>query len=393
MIPAALLNKSPVPYHWGQVATGCFMNWATFTGSYKQQISREAHFACDDISALQLTFNNTQAIEGAVGGTAYIEASIEYPQDVFTRYTFSGGSNSYTIADSGRVTGDVVPVVIPKGAQFWVRTWRETASTSVGLLLLASRRSSSAGEWSDYAASGLTNSVMGGSPATNRAYTYGPCAIEAWTKCRSVILLGDSRTRGQGSWSGYPWNDTGILAPLLVNARVAYINAGIGGDTMQNMAGGGATTTIRRALIPKCTDGIVAFGINDFVAGRTAAQVKADFATIAANNALAIPSGKWAITTCYQKVSTTDAYATLANQTPFAYDSQRVSFDTDVRAGNVARAHYFLDPCMYAESSFNSGKFPVTGSANGYTSDGLHLNNAGEQLVYNGKYFDPRMYL
>jgi lysophospholipase L1-like esterase len=96
-----------------------------------------------------------------------------------------------------------------------------------------------------------------------------------------VVFDGDSRTEGSGNTKNLTWPKrllSSISTPLYAT------NMGVGGQTLQSMAAAVAArvTTQYDAAFAKNIVIVGGAGINDFTAGRTAAQVQADMQTYAA---------------------------------------------------------------------------------------------------------------
>ncbi|MES0134501.1 SGNH/GDSL hydrolase family protein [Mesorhizobium sp. M0016] len=119
---------------------------------------------------------------------------------------------------------------------------------------------------------------------------YAQCNVLT-TASNLIIFDGDSRTEGSGHFLNQTWAKR-VLGSLSKPAHA--INMGIGGQTLQSMAGAVATriTALYDASYAK---NVVVMGgpaINDFTAGRTAAQAQADAqsycAGVHANQALIV---------------------------------------------------------------------------------------------------------
>lgn len=326
--------------------------------------------------------------EAGTGGSAQFRASIEYPAGTFTQVLFSGVATG-TAADNTTLISDEVTVSIPEDAQFWVRIW---CDASVGIAFLNSGGISPTtsvcanaasgydlGEALAFAASGISDQTMSGTiTATTTSATAPivcPVAILGYTSRASVYILGDSRAFGAGDTFDSA-GDTGEVARS-IGGDLGYINAGCYGDRSDNYI---LSHARRVELAQWCSHIVCEMGINDLRSGSggnsTAAALETRLQTI---------YGYFTGTPIYQttvgpRATSTDSWATTANQTTDSNNAARVTFNDDVRAGLATVEGYFeLADCI--ESARNSGKWKVTGGANGYTTDGLHENRAGYLLV------------
>lgn len=345
--------------------------------SYKQIGSRRWFIARDDISELQLQFPNwfaNNAVnEAGSGGTATFRASIEYPAGTFKQVKWSGNAVSPTVADGDSTPlSDKTAVVIPKGAVFWVRVFGEF-SNAVVLNSLSKSAWQPGGDNIEYAASGLTDKTLGGTiPNGFNGVTFGPTLIVAATKAVSFLILGDSRNKGGATDPGTDTADaTGDIGETArsVGASFAYVNAGTASETQQAFRG---NCTRRRALANYVSHVINNGSINDFIAGRTAAQLRGDVEAVAAM----FPDKVYVHSTIGPS-STSSDWTTVEGQTPFSNESSRVGFNTDLRNGTVAGVDVMVDFADAIESSRNSGKWAVGAGGVALTNDGLHANQAG----------------
>jgi len=107
--------------------------------------------------------------------------------------------------------------------------------------------------------------------------------------------------------------------------------------------------------------------------------------------------------TILPRTSSTDTFATVANQTPFAAESLRISINNWLRASAVSWAYAqglpltgIIDNCVGYErnsdgslmslsvgqqSAGTGGRHPATGAVNGYTSDGIHPNDTAVAVL------------
>ena len=370
----------------GQVATKARIPSASSTTN-KQFNSRSHHIARDNITSLKVVLPNwwwdrgATLLEKNLGGTITYTCAIEYPSGTFTQVKFSG-SASVVAANNSSVLSDFVNVTIPSGSAFWVRVF---ATSATGIVFGAGTVTPSApqcdsgnGEAMNYAASGLTDLTMGGTitPTTtgNGAPYFSPSAIVAMTRQPSVFLKGDSRVWGLGD----AFDSSGDLGELArsIGAVYGYINAGCSGDTIALYLTSKAN---RLSLVQYCSHVLDETGINDLRAAggnRTSAAVLTDLQT-----AYADYTGKRILRTTIPPASTSsDNFATLANQVLDTNQAQIAAFNNSIRAGLANVLRYF-EVADVVESSRNSGKWIVNGTANAYTIDGLHESPTAYALV------------
>ncbi len=209
---------------------------------------------------------------------------------------------------------------------------------------------------------GGADQTMGGTVVGNANGIITPCAILGMTTKRSVVILGDSRQAGyrddfQAANGG--WGEFGTAFA----GQYGYTNLGLSGHTAAQYVNAHA---LRDELVQYASDVVNAYGVNDiFVNHSTAAQLKALNATIAGY----YPTKRVYRATLDPETSSTNNFIDLLNQTlrNGSDEAQRLLYNADVRND----AAYF-DCAGVSESSLNSGKWRIDGTANKYTSDGIH---------------------
>jgi len=325
----------------------------------QSMMSRFGSFARDDITSLKLAWANwfqLGIVAGIGGNVMSIAASIEYPAGVLTQVKF-GGVATGTTGPSTTLYSDTIPVTIPNGAQFWIRTWQ---TGTVGVLFGTVSTDASLGEASSFPGA---NQTMGGTVTNNTALICGPCAIIGMSAKKAPFNIGDSRFAGTG---GNAFDGTGGYGEMGNGLnQYAWNNYGSPGlSASQYLAGAGA---LQADLVQWCTDIVSGFGINDFIGAQTSAQVQTSQTGIRA----LYPTKNFHVTTIDADTTSSDSWATTGNQTIFAGNAQRVAYNTQVRINSLGFNPAF-DCAVVSESALNSGKWQVNGVANKYTSDGLH---------------------
>lgn len=299
------------------VATRCGTPFA-LNAAYTQFMSRTAHFASDDITSIEAIFANFWINQSASAGTraetgpgaaATVTASIEYPLGVFTRMTF-GGANSGTIANGGVLSG-LATVAIPRGALFWVRSWRECASGCP--YANTGDPAPHLGEVSGYGATAaditMTNGGFTGSSGTAvTGNLHRPIALVGMTNRRTIAIIPDSRDCGQSD-NPDEWGNVGFTARA-IGTRMGFTKLGVPGYSLVEMVTNASANL--QAIGQLASDVMIQLGFNDANRSRSAAQIAADYATVAAY----FPNATiWTQTMPPGGGSSTDNWATVANQT------------------------------------------------------------------------------
>jgi lysophospholipase L1-like esterase len=228
---------------------------------------------------------------------------------------------------------------------------------------------------------------------------YAPAAILADyvpSTTPRVAVVGDSIAAGQGDTT------RGGFILRALSAVLPYVRVAVDGARVQHFVD--PNLGRRRLNVTRgCNVAITEFATNDiFTDARTLAQIQADSLTLW--TALNGRGMKVFQTTLLPQSSTTDAYATLANQTTRTGNTTRVSFNNWVRAGAPINAttkvavavgtggallagqtghplQSYFETADIAESSRDSGLWIVTGAANYATTDGTHPSAAVHALL------------
>lgn len=386
----------PPSLYWGQVATKCYIPSGVSTTN-KVARTRSHHVMRENVTALKLEFANwywarsTVGPETNGGGNFTITASIEYPAGTFTQVTWAGAT-SKVIASGASALSDAINVTIPKGASFWVRTF-VTAVTAIVFCEGNSgfqRRDLANGEAYQYAASGLTDTTMGGTITDNGAATapiYVPTAIIGQTRQPSVLIIGDSRDWGFTDTLDSS-GDLGDIARSL-GPSYGYINAACAGDTFSAFIAAGAKRTALKQYVSHVVigDAINALRSGGSGQNKTAATVLGELQTM-----LGLFSDKRRLVSTLggPNPTSSDAFVTTANQSPNGNQAQMAAYNDAIRAG-VANNDGYFEIADQVESARNSGKWWVNGVANGTTSDGLHSTQASYLRIKNSGAVNPAM--
>lgn len=351
-----------------------FLSGGTNTGgNYKLQ-----HIAASDagFSSPVLLYGNWSITGTELDGSDSItvRAAIEYPSGTFTPVYFSG-ARDVVIAPGGFVRSDpVAGLTIPAGAALWTRTYVTVAS--VGQKWPYNSVSNQRNAYVEGAAEGTATSDLTttGTIPDNIANCYSPLAILG-TPARAipaVLLAGDS-IMYNGTGGDTTWADFG-LADHFGTVKIAKI-----GDRAQFFLSSHAK---RLRADYGATHVICNYGINDIDGGsRTLAQLQSDITGVW--QAFVDLGIKVFQTTLTPYTSTTDSFATTANQTPkmgATKEAIRTSYNDWIRTTPAPLTGYF-ETADLVESARNSGLWAADGTPNRYTSDGLHPNANGNTAL------------
>lgn len=332
----------------------------SFNGTNKQTMSRSAHFARSPITSLRLLFGNWRVDpptgEVGSGASTTYTASIEYPAGTFKQVLFSGATSA-VVPNLGEVISDEMAVTIPLHAQFWIRTWTNNAT---GILYVGKSEATNFGEAMEFGVT-TTDKTMSGTIAAGGAGIVTPYAILGVSNIMAPFLWGDSRVFGQSDvYTNSRYNDIGIIARS-IGPIGSYISCATPGDRAEIIAG---SLSLRSSLGKRfCTSMISALGINDLnVNGRSAAQIYGNLQTIW-SSMQPLPIFQC---TLDPVSSSTDSWATTANQTTAGSNAVRVALNQQLReSGLIAGVFELADQ---VETARDSGIW----KAPGYTADGLH---------------------
>lgn len=383
----------------GQVATNSRMPTNRSTTN-KQANSRTHHIARDDITSLKIELPNwywvrsTAGPETNGGGNITYSAAVEYPAETFTQILFSGATSA-VVSSGNSVLSDYCDVSIPSGASFWIRTYASAVTAIVfsegNASPYTAQRDNGNGEAYAYAASGVSNLTMGGTITSNITGlsdpVFCPTAIVAMTRKPSVLIIGNSREWGFNDTFDAS-GDQGDIARS-IGASYGYINMGSAGDFCSAFI---TAHTKRAALQQYVSHVIIGDVINALRAGgsgqnKSAVTVLGEVQTI-----LGYFSTKRCYTTTCGGPSTTstDNWATTANQTVNANNAEYTAYNDAIRAGVENCVGYF-EIADQVESASNSGKWWVTGVAQATTLEGLHGIQASYLRIKNSGAIDTAL--
>lgn len=371
---AFLFAKPRLRPYIGQIASHCFSP-ASFVGTSNQIMSRTRHVNLTEVFQVQLLYPNWSGhAETASGADATITASVEYPAGTFTQVKFSG-SASGTIPNGGNLLSDVVSVYIPKGATFYTRSY---FTNPAGIVYSGNGSQAALGEGATFAASGVVDKTMSGTVTTGSLIGYAPIAIIGMTSTASFALIGDSKCFGANDTFSGGTSAVGELARSFGDSY-PHINLGISSTNAYEIVANG-TSGNRTQVARYCSHVLCQLGINDITNNHTAATLLADVQTIRSY----FPSRPFFQCTLAPHTTSTDSWATTANQTVLTSESQRIAFNNIVRAG-IAGHGGFIEIADQVESARDSGLW----MAPGYTPDGLHESASGYLVLANSGAINP----
>ncbi len=343
-------------------------NGADTSGTY-----RKKHIVTTNACDIQCVFGN-QTGDVAAPDTVVYTAAIEYPSGTVYPLTFQGATSA-TIVPGGIAISDPVGIDIAAGQDFWTRTCPQVAAgkkwpTGPAITTAVSGEGYTANV--DY-----TRVTTGVTSVT--AYCSCPMAILGTTNPRSVpliALLGDSIMTGEGETGGVIY-DRG-WAERALNYQFGYMRIARGAESAQTFAAVG-NRPMRMRLVNGCTHAICEYGVNDFYAGRTLVQMQTDLTSIW--NTLILRGMKVYQSTITPRTTSSDNWATTANQTVTANESVRVALNNWIRSNPSPLTNYFetADVC---ETTRDSGKWKNDGAtAFLNTIDGIHPSTAMHILM------------
>jgi len=311
------------------------------------------------------------------------------------RLTF-GGRTSATLDPGGRIIADTLGLSLLPGDIVAIRTYLASGTA------YAPRVTYGGAGWGGFTASTDLTAPGSAAIAPSGGVYYGPSVLlgqaQGAATAKSVLLLGDSIAAGNVDQQvGYitPSLSQGGFAIRALSGVAGLVNIAVSGDTSNSFQ----TTTgsfHRLSFAAYCNDAIIEYGTNDIVDTFTAAALEAEhlnFATWLRRQGI---SKVFVLTLC-PRTTSTDGWATTANQTPFATEPQRVAYNTWVRAqcpidptaktpvavgtsGALLAGSYghpitgFFDTATAVESSLNSGTWlPCNRVATGSITSGAAI--------------------
>lgn len=361
------------------------------------------HTAVRTCFGLRLAYSNHYpassggAVETPGPNPITVKASIDYPTGVLFPVTFNG-QTTVTIQPGATVISDPVGIDLVKGTNFWTRTYVSVTSGQ-SFPRGAYATHSGNGEGHNYSSAGGADVTTSGAvPAGGfNEYVYSPAAILGLPidGGKAVIAaVGDSIVAGTGD------DQTGWVTRLLGNnyslQKVAYPS-----ESMVQWVTNNKVNCYRRAGL------LARVGITHVIAEHIVNDLGASGIATLQTNAYAYWKylsriGKVYATTCTPITTSTDAWATVANQTvdTALKEPRRLAFNAWLRDGapmnssgvaqavgasgaGVIRAGQpghplagYIEVADAVESARDSGKWKAS-----YTTDGTHPNTTGATAI------------
>lgn len=354
-----------------------------------QMMSRTGSFARSGLTSVKVALSNfyipinPTGVETAPGAATTVTASIEYPAGVCTQLLFSGSATG-SIPNGGVLFSDVLTIAIPKDAKFWTRQYRTNSSGSVYADGTASQDTANMGDAVTAGTSGVVDKTISCASVT-ASFTNGsplPMAIISPTTVPTVCILGDSIAYFL-SVNGNTNGDGGIVAPS-IGPTFGYANLAASGDAAFAFL---TNSTQRRKIFQFCSHFIVEYGRNDFFLGQTLAQLKTSLTAI-----YALTGSRTFQTTQTPNTSSTDNWTTTGNQTPAAWNTDRVTLNDQLRAATFGPALGEFDATAQLESALDSGRWrvdtPCGPGPGNWTFDGIHPDGCAMGFVSTSGYID-----
>lgn len=341
-----------------------------YSGFYASQGAAEA----DQVPDLTVKVGLRPA--GASPGKTQPDApSLSTPRRVTFGRAQSGlvtGSTT-SVSGSSDLISDAAPFYLPGNTILVVSTY---ATLPSGQWWRTRSVVSGPGERNEEGVTVTDRSISGDASGTG-AWSVGPnliLGVPADPASRAVAIIGDSIADGTTDSADAT---TGVMGYIERGLGIGVPNAKFtrSGVRLSHWASRGYSQVdvIGRYF----TDVIIQLGIND-IANSTLEVMQTNLSALVAKftgmglRVYATTLTPWA--------TSTDSFATLANQTVTAHESKRVDYNDWLRTLPVG-LEGVLESADVAESSRNSGKWKITGASNYATTDGIHPSVAMHALM------------
>lgn len=245
-----------------------------------------------------------------------------------------GGCKVATLDPGGEIESDFLPIALNAGDLISVRSF--LSSGTAYPYRPTSIRSPNGGGFT--ATTDLT-ALGSAAVASTAGYYLSPASVLGYpdpaAKVVALGLIGDSIAFSGGDGGATysePLLGLGAYGIRAMSGRGGFINLAYSGDTMVNFLT--TKASLRRARSLRRVNAVLCeYGVNDLAGGTvTAAQLQANILT-EAKLIRSMGIKKFVIQTLTPRTTSTDGWATVANQTAIAADPARVTHNTWVRAG------------------------------------------------------------
>lgn len=283
---------------------------------------------------------------------------------------------------------DPILVDLPPGQAIGTRVFTNGYNLYGGRTLSGSDGSPALNEYAGI--SNFTDYSWGGTFLTQiTAYNnsgYQPLFIlgEVITPGPSFICIGDSIAEnitsdpgGGLSADAFDANGNTGWCEKSIAQNTPWSNFSCGGDEVENYLTAMLNMRLRSVNVALPSHILDELAINDFVAGVTFSQMQA-YKISFWNRLISMGIKEIWTTTCTPRSTSTDGFATVGNQTPFAGNTDLQLWNAWLRGGNAAAygVTTVLDVAAVVESSAASGKWAV-----GDTYDGTHPSKAATTAI------------
>ncbi len=312
------------------------------------------------------------------------EVSLEYPAGTFYRLTFNGATNiTMKPGQPATPTDPLGGVTLPANTLFWIRCYRTcTNGAQWPYGAIVDNNGYPGGLWQG-ALGAVQDLTLTGTVTNAFTYGFGPSAITGLradnckTPPATVVVLGDSIFADDGA----TYYDQS-LATFSLSNTVCFANFSADGSALANEA---ANLFLTNAIPPLGNVLLHQTKVNDIrAAGNNSSFTTLTNLLISEWKYFTASGMKVFETTCTPVSTSSDTFETLANQTIDANNAVRVQVNDWLRT-NVFPGVAVIDLASMVESSLDSGKWQVNGSANFMTADGLHPSATGvNYLLTNG---------
>lgn len=378
-----------------------FPNQGGSDGASLDKTFRSSHLLCENTEYIRIVWVNFETGTTNKPTTSFtLNAAIDYLpaggaiNSVAPVALTFGGKNTITVDRGGIAISDPLIGPFAKGDRLLVRSH----------VVLPT-----GGRWpcGPVLNRGYEGAVDGDATLTaNHLISFPFTVVPAFTCCMiagptsdltpTVAGIGDSIMDGAGDSTGYQ-NDGFFMRA--VGSSMGYLRISAPGERASNVAGFRGFA-VRGLIAMNCRNVVCEYGTND-LGNSTLAQLKANL--LAIWNLYSRPGVRVFQTTIIPKTTSTDSWATIANQTPTANEQDRKDLNVWLRAGapllngvpvdaGTAGAviagvqghplYQVFDTAATCEVNslnvltLNGGYWPVNGSANYPTSDGIHPSGA-----------------
>lgn len=401
--PVAQRLLVPVATKAGPPADSAF---SKSNGTVTGGTAKLGHIATRTFYGAQLVFTNW--VSGAANteqdgwNDIKVRAALEYPGNGVHPVTFNG-NREVVISPGGTAVSDPLGIDIAKGTTFWSRTYVEVGAGQ--FFPIGNIPTGSSGEGNNYGSpTGADLTTPGSASLTGigtNQYVFGPASIlgQVIDPDKPVIgILGDSIFNGIGDSSAA----FGGYAQRALAGNYSYQKTAFPGEGLSSGWAGnnGMNRRRRMGLLASC--GVTHIVTDYTVNALSTTTIQQDAVAAWVSMSRVALSGVWA-TTLTPQTTSTDAWATVANQTiqyPSDREPRRLAFNNWLRDGapinasgvpqavgatgaGIVRAGQvghplkgYFEAADIAETARNSGVWKA-----GYTSDGTHPNATGHAAL------------